>query len=92
MKLHVLKIEDKFYEAVLDDKKRFEVRFNDRDYQVNDLIHFVNVNGEEFSKGNEYYESAVWRIEYILKAEDFPDGLQKGYVVLALTRLTGHDK
>ena len=59
------------------------------------MIHFVNVDGKEFGdvvgSPNPYYETAVWRIEYILSYKEFPEGIKEGYVVLALTRLKGHE-
>lgn len=43
MKLHELKIKDEYFNAIIESKKTFELRKNDRDYQVGDLIHFVEV-------------------------------------------------
>ena len=43
MKLHELKIKDEYFNAIIEGKKTFELRKNDRDYQVGDLIHFVEV-------------------------------------------------
>lgn len=99
MKLHILKIRQEFFDAILNNEKRFEVRYNDRDYQKGDLIHFVNTDGKEFGevrdtwgfKGpNRYYKEAVWRVEYILTYKDFLDGLKDGYVILGLTRLSAY--
>ena len=39
MKHHYLKILPEYYEAVKSGDKTFEVRKNDRDYQVNDVLH-----------------------------------------------------
>jgi len=38
MKEHVLKIELSFFEPILDGRKTFELRKNDRDYKVNDTL------------------------------------------------------
>ena len=43
MKLHELKIKEEYLEDIKSGKKTFELRKNDRDYQVGDLIHFVEV-------------------------------------------------
>lgn len=43
MKLHELKIKDEYFNAIIESKKTFELRKNDKDYQVGDLIHFVEV-------------------------------------------------
>ena len=41
MKLHELKIKDEYYEDIISGTKKAELRKNDRDYQVGDLIHFI---------------------------------------------------
>jgi len=43
---HRLKIWPEFFEAVLSGKKTFEIRKNDRDYQVNDLLLLQEYNPE----------------------------------------------
>lgn len=83
MKLHILKIKEEYYSDVIAGEKTFELRKNDRDYQVGDLIHFVDVNGYDFG----YYKDNVFKIEYILK--DVPEyGLDKSYCILGIKRLT----
>ena len=47
MKLHILKIKEKYLTDILYDDKTFEIHKNDCDYQIGDLIHFVDVNGNE---------------------------------------------
>ena len=49
MKIHKLKIKDKYYQDLIRGRKLFELRKNDRDYKVGDLIHFVGINGEEYN-------------------------------------------
>lgn len=48
MKLHVLKIERSFYGEVAIGRKKAELRKADRDYKVGDLIHFTDINGNEY--------------------------------------------
>lgn len=38
MKIHRLKISTKYLVAQVDGRKNFEVRYNDRDYQVGDIL------------------------------------------------------
>jgi ASC-1-like (ASCH) protein len=38
MKIHELKTWPEFYEAILQGRKTFEIRLNDRDFKVNDLL------------------------------------------------------
>lgn len=79
MKLHILKIKDKYYQDLIRGRKSFELRKNDRDYKVGDLIHFVGINGEE-------YNYNVYIIVYVLK--DVPEyGLDKDYCILGIRNL-----
>ena len=48
MKLHVLKIERNYYDAVMCERKKAELRKDDRDYKEGDLIHFTDTSGNEF--------------------------------------------
>lgn len=43
IKLHTLKIKYEYYKEIVLGNKKFELRKNNRDYQVGDLIHFVKV-------------------------------------------------
>lgn len=91
MKLHELKIKDEYFKEVLRENKTFELRKNDRDYQVGDLIHFVDINGYEFDSIH-FFETIVFpkkmifEIIYVLK--DVPEyGLDKDYCILAIKKL-----
>ena len=44
MKLHELKIKHEYLIDVALGNKTFELRYNDRDYQVGDLIRFIDIN------------------------------------------------
>ena len=82
MKLHTLKIQPRFYSAVLNSFKTFELRKNDRDFKTFDLIHFVNVNGEDFTNES----NNVYQITYVLKdVEEY--GLDKEYCILEIKKL-----
>lgn len=93
MKLHELKIKHEYLEDVYLGKKTFELRKNDRDYQVGDLIHFVD---EGYIKpiSEDLYcvecccvdEDALYKITYILK--DVPQyGLDVDYCILGIKKL-----
>lgn len=80
-KLHVLKIREKYLKDIEKGIKTFELRKNDRDYQVNDLIRFVDANGQNHSKSSKY----LYEITYILK--NVPEyGLNEDYCILGLRR------
>lgn len=81
MKLHELKIKDKYYEDIVCGYKKAELRKNDRDYQVGDLIQFIPERKDRIFWGN-----AVYQITHILK--DVPEyGLADGYCILSIERL-----
>lgn len=71
-RIHILKIENEYLKAIKDGLKTFELRKNDRDYQVGDLI--------KFSKDKDIY-----KVTYILK--DVPEyGLDSNYCILAIKK------
>ena len=78
MNTHELKLETKYFDDIVSGRKTFELRKNDRDYKVGDLL-FLN----EIAIG-EYTCMAIERsITYILK--DCPEfGLMDGYVILGI--------
>ena len=83
MKLHTLKIQPKYYYEVMSGSKTFEIRKNDRNFLAFDLIHFVNVNNEEFLN----YENNVYQITYVL--QNVPEyGLKEDYCILGIKKLT----
>lgn len=82
MKLHTLKIESVYYNEINFGIKTFELRKNDRDYKVFDLIHFVDTNGQDFKENS----NNVYQIIYILKdVEKY--GLNKDYCILGINKL-----
>ena len=87
MKLHILKIKDEYFKEILRGNKTFELRKNDRDYQVGDLIHFVDIDGNNLIIGNpSYNEKLVFQITYILQnVQEY--GLDKDYCILAIKKL-----
>lgn len=52
MKLHELKIKHECLSDIALGKKTFELRKNDRDYQVGDLIHFVEISNQQLWCGS----------------------------------------
>ena len=87
MKLHELKIKEDYFNAILRGEKTFELRKNDRDYQVGDLIHFVDIDGNNHIIGNPAYnKKLVFQITYILQnVQEY--GLDKDYCILAIKKL-----
>lgn len=81
--LHELKIEKQFADAVLDGRKTFEVRKNDRGFNVRDLVRFTvvehGVATEAVCKGHPL-NRAVYRITYVLSGW----GIKDGYVAFSI--------
>lgn len=79
MKLHVLKIEDIYYQEVRKERKKAELRKDDREYQVGDLIHFTDTSGDEFQDGFNLYS-----ITHILPCRNLFES-KVDYVVISIT-------
>ena len=80
MSEHKIKIKKKYYDVVLSGEKTFEIRKNDRDYKVGDIIHFVPIaddcNMIIPHNPNEY------KITYVFHGGEY--GLEKGYCVFGI--------
>ena len=91
MKLHELKILHEYLVDVDLGKKTFELRKNDRDYQVGDLIRFIDIREDDSTANKNQIEpnideNTLYRITYVLKdVEKY--GLAKDYCILAIKRL-----
>lgn len=86
MKTHRLKVFVKYADAIMNGTKTFEVRKNDRGYEVGDKIVFDVVTNEGYSIGEAArhpLNGEVYRIDYIL--DDF-EGLAQKYVALAISK------
>ena len=94
MKLHELKILHEYLVDVDLGKKTFELRKNDRDYQVGDLIRFIDVQADgskycykyKFQIEPNIDENTLYRITYVLKDVD-QYGLDRDYCILAIKKL-----
>ena len=75
---HKLKILPKWYDDVLNERKKFEIRKNDRDYKVGDYLLL-----QEWEKGKYTGREMVKEIEYIYHG-DGTYGLSEEFCVLGL--------
>ena len=79
MKVHELKILPQYFVDVIAERKKFEVRYDDRNFQVGDVLVLREWTGE-------YTGRAICReIEYILADLD-GKYLQRGYVILGIKK------
>ena len=86
MTTHRLKVLIKYADAIMNGTKTFEVRKNDRGYEVGDKIVFDVVTTEGYSIGEAArhpLNGATYRIDYI--RDDF-EGLAQKYVALAISK------
>ncbi|MCP1226160.1 DUF3850 domain-containing protein [Sebaldella sp. S0638] len=78
IKKHEIKIDPEYFNDVVEKRKTFEVRKNDRAYEVGDLLQIQEYNRET----KEYTGRELWTsITYILDDQEY---LRDGYVILAL--------
>lgn len=84
MKTHELKCEERFFYDILRGEKRFEVRRNDRDYQVGDalLLKACDFNGNDTKE----VRKLLCRVVYMLRHEACPNGVPHEFVVLGLAQ------
>ena len=83
MTIHELKTHTKYFQAVCYGGKNFEVRKNDRNYKVKDLLHLKNYCPIKKEYGFGY---VIAEVEYILQGGNF--GIEEGFVVMGLKILT----
>lgn len=84
MEIHFLKILPEYFKLVVEGKKKFELRRNDRDFKVGDMIILCEFDGKE-STGN----SLPFVITYILKGGQY--GLDEDYVVLSIEEVGSYN-
>ena len=81
MTVHYLKIKPEYYRDVQCGLKTFELRKNDRNFQVGDVLMLIKLD----DKGNETDQVTRVKVNYILK--DCPQyGLKEGYAILGIER------
>ena len=91
MKLHELKILHEYLVDITIGTKTFELRKNDRDYQVGDLIRFIDIGEDDTTTTKCRYEphideNTLYRITYVLKDID-ARGLNEKYCILSIKQL-----
>lgn len=87
MTTHRLKVFVKYADAIMNGTKTFEIRKNDRGYEVGDKIVFDVVTNEGYAveaAARYPLNGATYRIDYIL--DDF-EGLAQKYVALAISKV-----
>lgn len=79
--VHDLKTLDRYYDAINDGRKPFDVRMNDRSFQTGDIVRLRKVSDKGFY--TDYVSAFIERrITYILQGGQF--GIEPRYCVLGL--------
>ena len=95
MTKHTLKLNDRYFDAVVNGTKTFEIRKDDRGFRVGDTLEMyrVNDNGLYVSNDGTYASNdrsglkpIQVKVKYILTHDDFPAGIPEGYVVMSIER------
>ena len=73
---HYIKILPKYFDAIESGAKSFEVRYNDRNYQVHDILHL-----QEWIDGNYSGREMSVEVTYLL---DEPAYCKEGFVIMAV--------
>lgn len=80
MNTHELKCHPHFFAALAAGKKTFEIRRNDRDYRIGDML---NLREYDPTFGNTGRRLSGLEVVYIMQAEDFP-AIMPGFVIMGL--------
>ena len=99
MTKHNLKLNDRYFDAVANGTKTFEIRKDDRGFRVGDTLVMYRVNDEgkyldpTYSRESQpsnlvgpWLDPVRVTVKYILTHDDFPDGIPEGYVVMSIER------
>ena len=80
MATHKLKVWSDYMDDLLNGKKTFELRFNDRNFQVGDILIL-----EEYDKEKKEYLGKSLKVEvtYLLDNKVF-DAIKDGFVVMSI--------
>lgn len=77
--IHEIKCWSEYFHEIISGNKTFELRKNDRDFKVGDVLHLREYNPER-----KYFtdRSAMFEVKYILHGGQF--GLEEGYVIMSI--------
>ncbi len=85
--IHELKINQCYLIHILEGKKNFEVRLNDRDFQIGDTIRFLPLEDKQYNVYDIERPIPQYKITYVHTGL----GMAGGYVVLGIVS-QGKDK
>lgn len=83
MTLHKIKLAEKYCDDVLSGRKTFEIRLNDRNYQVGDIVRFIPINHDETLPLPHDIKNKTYAITYIITDKEFL-ALEDNYCVFSI--------
>lgn len=88
--IHELKIHPDYFNMIMSGIKNFEVRKDDRHFNVGDellLKEFIPKGFFKVPQDEEYYTNRILhrRVDYILRGGQF--GIEEGYVVMSISKI-----
>jgi len=79
-RIHIIKALSQYFRATRNGKKPFEVRLNDRDYRIGDMLKIRESDEQGYFLGR----TIICRINYILNLDVLAGLEDSNYVVLGL--------
>lgn len=76
---HDLKIQPIYFHDIVEGKKNFEIRLNDRNFKEGDFLRLRTFFGGVYTGG----EVQVF-VSYVLSSNEFPQGIKPNYVVMGI--------
>lgn len=73
--LHTLKIQSKYFVDVISGLKTFEIRKNDRDYEIGDVLELEEIDTDFEYTGGSCYREVTYITDY---------AQQDGYIVMGI--------
>ncbi len=80
---HTIKIAESYADAIIDGRKTFEVRKNDRGYNAGDKVRFKVIYKDGCLFTSHPLNEKIYQITYVHSGL----GLEKGYVVLSIKEI-----
>lgn len=77
-KVHELKVFPELFQAIIDGRKLFEIRKDDRNIDAGDELILREVNGMYTGR------SAMVDVLYIQRHDNFPEGIPEGFAVMSI--------
>ena len=83
--IHRLKTQKKYADAICGGAKTFEVRKEDnRHFDIGDVVTFHVIDSDDYHE----IERRAYFVPYVLRHDDFPDGIAEGYCVFSIAQLS----